>query len=93
MPRGQRLSRNFGMPLIDVGLAGTSPIAEMPVIAAKLIGGLRSDVVVAHEEFPAAPAAKIFDLPSIFHHGFLRRSRSLLNGGSEVCRPYPVYGQ
>lgn len=56
----------FGYSLIDVGLPETSPIAEMSVIAGKLIGGLRPDLVVSHEEFAAAPAARIFDVPVAF---------------------------
>lgn len=56
----------FGFPLIDLGLPETSPIAEMSVLAGKLIGGLRPHLVVSHEEFAAAPAAKIFDVPVTF---------------------------
>src|SRR5689334_8615237 len=64
--QGAESFAEFGHPLIDAGLPDTSPIAEMSVIAARLIGGLRPEIVVAHEEFPAAPAAKIFDVPCIF---------------------------
>jgi UDP-N-acetylglucosamine:LPS N-acetylglucosamine transferase len=56
----------FGFPLVDAGLPDTSPIAEMSVIAGKLIGWLDPDLVVAHEEFAAMPAAKIFDKPALF---------------------------
>ena len=38
----------------------------MSVIAGKLVGWLNPDLVVAHEEFPVMPAAKIFDKPAIF---------------------------
>ncbi len=55
-----------GFPLIDVGLPDISPIAEMTVIAGRLIGWLRPDLIVAHEEFPVAPAAKVFNKPILF---------------------------
>ncbi len=57
---------DFNFPIIDIGLPDTSPIAEMSVIAGKLVGWLNPDLVVAHEEFPVMPAAKIFEKPAIF---------------------------
>jgi predicted glycosyltransferase len=55
-----------GDPLIDLKLPETGPIAEMSVLAAKLIGWLQPDLVVSHEEFAAIPAAKVFDKPTLF---------------------------
>ncbi len=63
---GAATFHELGFHLIDVGLPETSPIAEMSVIAGKLTGWLNPDLVVAHEEFPAMPAAKIFSKPSLF---------------------------
>jgi UDP-N-acetylglucosamine:LPS N-acetylglucosamine transferase len=57
---------DFNFPLIDIGLPDTSPIAEMSVIAGRLVGWLNPDIVVAHEEFPVMPAAKIFNKPAVF---------------------------
>ncbi len=62
---GETLSA-AGFPLIDTGLPDTSPIAETTAISGKLIGILNPDLVVAHEEFSVAPAAKIFDKRVIF---------------------------
>jgi UDP-N-acetylglucosamine:LPS N-acetylglucosamine transferase len=62
---GETLSA-AGFSLIDVGLPDISPIAEMTVIAGRLIGWLRPDLVVAHEEFPVPPVAKVFDKPVVF---------------------------
>jgi len=50
---------------IDLGLPDLNPINETLVLAGKLIGWLDPDLVVAHEEFPAMPMAKIFDKPTV----------------------------
>jgi len=63
---GARTIEEFGFPLIDLGLPDLNPITETTVLAGKLIGWLDPDLVVSHEEFPALPAAKIFDKPTIF---------------------------
>jgi UDP-N-acetylglucosamine:LPS N-acetylglucosamine transferase len=55
----------LGHDVIDVGLPETSPIAEMSVIAGRLIHWLNPDVVITHEEFAAIPASRIFDKPVI----------------------------
>ena len=90
----------FGYSLIDVGLPETSPIAEMSVIAGKLIGGLRPDLVVSHEEFAAAPAARIFDVPvtfiidffddeELYTMGVLRFADEILFTGAAGVFPVP----
>lgn len=53
-------------PLIDLGLPEQNPLTLTLVLAAKLIGWLCPAVVIAHEEFPALPAAKIFDKRTVF---------------------------
>lgn len=55
-----------GFRVIDLCMPPISPIAEISMLAGKLIGSLQPDVVVAHEEFAAMPAAKIFDKRTIF---------------------------
>lgn len=57
---------HFGYPVVDLGMPDESPIAEISVLAGRLIRWLHPDVVVAHEEFAVMPAAKIFDLRTIF---------------------------
>lgn len=54
------------IPYIDLGLPERNTINETIIAAAKLTGWLNPDLVVAHEEFMALPAAKIFDKPTIF---------------------------
>jgi len=61
---GARTLEEFGLPLIDLGLSDANGIAETTVMAGKLIGWLQPDLVVAHEEFAALPAAKIFSKPT-----------------------------
>jgi UDP:flavonoid glycosyltransferase YjiC (YdhE family) len=62
---GARTFEAHGIPHIDLGLPDRNPINETIVLAAKLIGWLDPDLVVAHEEFMALPAAKIFDKPTV----------------------------
>jgi UDP-N-acetylglucosamine:LPS N-acetylglucosamine transferase len=56
----------FGYPVIDLGLPDDSPVAEMSALAGRLIRWLKPDLVAAHEEFAAMPAARIFDTPTVF---------------------------
>src|SRR5688572_19521101 len=62
---GARTIEELGFPLIDLGLSETNGTAETTVLAGKMIGWLEPDLVVAHEEFAAMPAAKIFDKPTV----------------------------
>jgi len=48
------------IPVIDLGLPDMNSIAASTVLAGRVIGRLQPDLVVANEEFPALPAAKIF---------------------------------
>lgn len=61
--KGGETLAGLGIPYIDVGLARVSPLVEMTVLAGRLIRWLEPDIVVAHEEFAAIPAGKIFDKP------------------------------
>lgn len=63
---GAKAIANAGLPLIELELPELNPITLTTVLAAKLIGWLRPTLVIAHEEFPAMPAAKIFDVPAVF---------------------------
>ncbi len=63
---GARAIASAGFPLIDLGLPEQNPLTLTLVLAAKLIGWLQPQLVIAHEEFPALPAAKIFDCPTVF---------------------------
>ncbi len=54
------------IPCIDLGFPERNTINETIIAAAKLTGWLNPDLVVAHEEFMALPAAKIFDKATIF---------------------------
>ncbi len=62
---GARTFEANQVPHIDVGLPDVNPINETIVIAGKLVAWLDPDLVVAHEEFPALPAAKIFGKPTV----------------------------
>ena len=56
----------FGHTVIDLDLPEANPVIETLVRAARVIGWLSPHLVVAHEEFTALPAAKIFGLPALF---------------------------
>lgn len=58
---GAETFRAAEVPIIDLGLPDSGGIVDTSVLAGKLIHWLDPDVVVSHEEFPALPAAKIFD--------------------------------
>ncbi|MCW5964106.1 MAG: hypothetical protein KIT83_08710 [Bryobacterales bacterium] len=63
---GARAIQETEFPLIDLGLPAQNPLTLTLVLAAKLMGWLQPALVIAHEEFPALPAAKIFDRPTVF---------------------------
>lgn len=62
---GSETLADLGLRHVDLGFPDRNPYNETLVAAARLIGWLNPDLVVAHEEFPALPAAKIFDKPAI----------------------------
>ncbi len=63
---GARTIEEFDFPLIDLDLPEDNSVNATMISAAKLIGWLDPDLVVAHEEFPAMPASKILDKPTVF---------------------------
>ena len=63
---GARALEEAGYKLIDLALPEGGAAAEMTALAGKLIGGLKPDLVVSHEEFAPMPVAKIFDQPALF---------------------------
>ncbi len=62
---GAQTIEEFGRPLIHLDLPERNGIAETTVLAGRVIGWLNPDLVVAHEEFTAMPAAKIFSKPTL----------------------------
>jgi len=52
--------REQRIPIIDLDLPDMNSIAATTVLAGRVIGRLQPDLVVANEEFPVLPAAKIF---------------------------------
>jgi hypothetical protein len=55
-----------GAHVIDLELRDDAPFFEVLVRAGLVIGHERPDVVVAHEEFAALPAAKACNVPTVF---------------------------
>lgn len=62
---GARTFAERGIAVVDMGLPDANSIAATTVIAGRIVGGMRPDFVVAHEEFAALPAAKIFGMPTV----------------------------
>jgi hypothetical protein len=56
----------LGFSVIDLGLPDDNGFSDTLVLAGQVIGWLGPDLVVAHEEFAALPAAKIFDRETLF---------------------------
>lgn len=55
-----------GFSVIDLGLPEINSLLDVIVLSTKIIAWLEPDIVVAHEEFGALPAAKVFDRPTVF---------------------------
>ena len=74
-----------GETVIDLELPDLNPFLETMVLSAKVIGSLRPDLVVSHEEFAALPAADIFGVPAVFPDGLVcRRPRPADHAGASV---------
>jgi UDP-N-acetylglucosamine:LPS N-acetylglucosamine transferase len=56
----------LGFQVIDLGLPELNSLLDVIVLATKLTAWLQPDLVVAHEEFGALLAARVFDKPAIF---------------------------
>jgi UDP-N-acetylglucosamine:LPS N-acetylglucosamine transferase len=63
---GAETLSELGHSFVDLELPAANPVIETIVRCARVIGWLKPHLVIAHEEFPALPAAKIFGLPTIF---------------------------
>jgi len=63
---GAATLRDLGYQVIDLQLPDTNPFLETQMRATRVLSRLRPHLVIAHEEFSAAPAAKLFGLPVIF---------------------------
>src|SRR5438034_11600364 len=62
---GAKTFAERGIAAIDLGLPDANGIAVTTVLAGRIIGRLQPDLVVAHEEFAALPAAKIFGTTTV----------------------------
>ncbi len=63
---GAETLAELGHNFVDLELPAANPVIETIVRCARVIAWLKPHLVIAHEEFPALPAAKIFGLPTIF---------------------------
>jgi hypothetical protein len=63
---GARTLAEFGFSVIDLDLPELNSLLDVIVLATKVTGWLQPDLVVAHEEFGALPAARVYDRPAIF---------------------------
>jgi hypothetical protein len=71
---GARTFQERGIEVIDLGLPDANGIGVTTVLAGRLIGRLQPDLVVAHEEFAALPAAKIFGARTVMITDFFGES-------------------
>jgi UDP-N-acetylglucosamine:LPS N-acetylglucosamine transferase len=63
---GARTIEAHQFPLFDIDLPEAGSVTHMTVVAGQLVGRLDPGLVVAHEEFAAIPAAKIFGKTTVF---------------------------
>ena len=63
---GARTLEEAGYKLIELALPEGGAAAEMTAVSGKLIGWLKPDLVVSHEEFAPLPVAKIFNRRPVF---------------------------
>ncbi len=63
---GARTLRELHHSLIDLGLPDDNALFDTVILANKVTGWLQPQLVVAHEEFAALPAAKTFDREVLF---------------------------
>lgn len=73
---GAATLKEFGRNVVDLELPAANPQIETQIRATRVIGNLCPNLVIAHEEFTAMPAAKVFGLPTLFLTDFFVRSES-----------------
>jgi predicted glycosyltransferase len=71
---GARTFAERGIAVIDLALPDANGIAATMVLVGRAIGRLQPDLVIAHEEFSALPAAKIFGIRTLFITDFFSDS-------------------
>jgi UDP-N-acetylglucosamine:LPS N-acetylglucosamine transferase len=68
--------REFGHEVVDLDLPARNSQLETQVRATRVIGNMGPDLVIAHEEFTAMPAAKVFGIPALFLTDFFTAPKS-----------------
>lgn len=74
---GAETLRGAGRHVIDLKLPDNNSFLGTQVRVIGVLEKLRPDVVVSHEEFSAAPAARGFNIPNIFLVDYFARPRHL----------------
>lgn len=70
--------RSCGWEVIDLGMPDDPPILDLIVAETRVIGYLNPHLIVAHEEFFAPVAARVFGTPVIFVTDFFQDPNSLV---------------
>jgi hypothetical protein len=76
---GAETFRRAGQPVIDMALPELNPFLPTMLLATALIERLAPDVVVAHEEFAALPAAHLCQRPGVFVSAWLPFANDILS--------------
>ena len=77
---GARTLAEHGYKVIDLGLPEMNSLLDVMVLATKVTGWLKPELVVAHEEFGALPAAQVYDLPAMFVTDWFVKADRLIMG-------------
>jgi hypothetical protein len=74
---GAEAFRSCGHSVIDLGMPDEPNFLDMIIYEARVVGHLAPALVVAHEEFAALPAARIFEVPCVFITDFFQDPNSM----------------
>ncbi len=69
--------RACGYEVLDLHQPDNPPFLDMVIAFTRLLARVKPDLVVVHEEIPALPAAKAFEIPCIFVTDFFLDPSSL----------------
>jgi hypothetical protein len=73
---GAHALRSCGYDVLDLLMPDDPPLSDAIVAQTRVVGYLRPRLVIAHEEFPALIAARVFEVPCIFITDFFQDPKS-----------------
>lgn len=90
---GAATFRSSGVDVVDIGMSESNPYLATQIKAFELIRRVAPDIVVAHEEFAALPAAKMAGLASVFISAWLPVGASIASESMSFADAAIVLGE